>query len=570
MKKRAGRRLLRTVRPPGTELAGLRGGFLAWLAGKGVPPEVDESALWDDVVTTVDLAATRAGLTDLRSWTIDQVTTLTAGASGDEDAALAALPLLLAFLGETGRWHGTPEDFEAVLAVADRATSPMAAAIGELGSVTVDPAAERAALEDLPLVARAETLLRFLSPRRPVTGTGGLKRADTVAAAERLGLVLATDRPRSMWDVLALATLWESLVDAELLVVTQVEATPSLLAHRWLSGDADAGHEARLRLVGAYLTAVLTAPSPAPWLPPPLAALLPVLGAAALDRPVPADLSTLPLGAGGTLADVDDELAAFASLAVLPAQRSVDRLADAGIVQLSDAVTVAPGLRGLVARLVAGLLAHAGAGGDDGPPPPDPALQGQAYRLRIELEGARPPVWREVLIDPNLPLDELHDVIQQVFGWEDYHLHEFTELGSRSRGRRFAPPAEDAWDLPGHETTDEATVRLASLIGPRRGALRYRYDFGDSWDHRITVVGSEPAAPAALPTCVAGAGLAPVEDSGGVWGWADKLEIARDPRHPEHQHVREWLDLADGEQPDPAAFDRATVEERLRPLRPQR
>ncbi|TFV64694.1 plasmid pRiA4b ORF-3 family protein [Geodermatophilus sp. DF01-2] len=559
---------LRAVRSPGADLARLRGPFLAWLADQGLPADVDGAALWSDVVATVDLAADRAGLTELSTWTPDQVTALAAVADDDRVDALPALPLLLAFLGETGRWSGTPDELDAVLQVAERATSPMAAVLDELAGVTVDPTAEQAALRALPLVTRAETLLRFVLPRRPVTGTGALRRADVIALAGRLGLDLPTSRPRSMWDVPGLAALWQAALDAGLLVVTPAEATLTSLAHGWLSGDVDQGAKARAELVTAYLTVVLNAPQARPWLPPPLTMLLPVLAAAALDRPVPTERLVNPAAALDGMTGVPGEVAAFAELAAVPAHTLAHQLEDDGILAITDTVSTTPGLRGLLARLAGTLLAAVEPAGPD-LPEPDPALAGQTYRLRVELADASPPVWREVLVDPNLPLDELHDVVQRLFAWEDDHLHEFTAVGPGRRTTRFASsdPFGDDWGSAEDRAQHESTVRLGSLIGPRRGELRYRYDFGDDWEHRITVVGSEPAEGSALPRCVAGAGAAPEEDSGGVWGWADKVQAAGDPRHPEHHDVRDWLGLDDGETLDPVAFDLAEVEARLAELR---
>lgn len=109
-------------------------------------------------------------------------------------------------------------------------------------------------------------------------------------------------------------------------------------------------------------------------------------------------------------------------------------------------------------------------------------------------------------------------------------------------------------------------MQLRQLVGPGKRTLHYRYDFGDSWDHRLTVVGDQPAGDD-VPRCVAGSGAAPAEDSGGVWGWAEKVQAARDPRHPEHDDVREWLDLADGATLDPTAFDVAKTDRRLGVLR---
>ena len=567
-RRRAGCRL-RAVRSPDVELASLRGSFLAWLDDQGLPADVDAAVLWTDVVATVDLAADRAGLTELSSWTPDQVTTLTA-ADDDRADALAALPLLLAFLGDTGRWQGTPDELDAVLQAAEEATSPMAAVDQELAAVTVDPATEQAALRTLPVVARVETLLRFVAPRRPVTGTGALRRADVVTVAGQLGVDLGPRRPRSMWDVPSLASLWQAAQDADLLVVTPTEATLTPLAHGWLSADPAQSEQARAGLVTAYLTVVLTAPPAQPWLPPPLAMLLPVLAAAALDRPVPTQRLVDPAAALDEMAGIPGDGALFAELAAVPAHTAVHQLEDDGILEVSDTITATPALRGLLARLARTLLATGPSTSESGPDlaPPDPALAGQAYRVRIELEDARPPVWREVLVDPDLPLDELHEVIQRLFAWEDHHLHEYTAVGPGRRTTRFAPPDVDDWALPGDRAADESAARLSRLIGPRRGQLRYRYDFGDGWDHRITVVGSEPADGTTLPQCVAGDGLAPHEDSGGVGAWMDEVQAARDPRHPEHHGVRAWLGLSDGETLDPGAFDLAEVEARLSELRP--
>lgn len=569
-----GARTLRAVRAPTAEVARLRGPFLAWLRTHGLPAHIDPVALWDDVVSTVSLATDRAGLTDLTSWSAEQIEALAAAAHGDDAEALAVLPLLLAFLGDTGHWAGPPAELDTALAAAEEATSPVAEVLAELADVRVDPAAEDAALRGLPVVTQAEALLRFLIPRRRVTSTGALRRADIAAAAALVGVDLGDRTPRSMWDVARLPDLWAALRAVGLLAVTPTEATPAPLAHGWLTGDVEQGRQARLLVAGGYLAALVTTRPKAPWLPDPVEFLLPVLAAAAVGRPLPTALafeSTGELlrtavgpGAGGSA----DDVARVGSLAAWPLRRLVDQLAADGFLQVSDTVAAAPGLDGVLARFTAALLQaeELALSGAEDLPDPDPDLAGRAYRLRIELADARPPVWREVLVDPGTPLDELHEVIQRLFDWEDAHLHEFTAVGPGRRAARFGPP-DDGWLPPGEASADESLVRLSRLVGPGRGQLRYRYDFGDDWDHLVTVVGSEPADAATLPRCTAGAGAAPHEDSGGVWGWADRIEAARDPRHPEHADVREWLDLAEGETLDPTAFDLGAADARLAALR---
>src|SRR5260370_40739257 len=47
------------------------------------------------------------------------------------------------------------------------------------------------------------------------------------------------------------------------------------------------------------------------------------------------------------------------------------------------------------------------------------------YRVRIDLEGTGPTLWRRLELASDLFLDQLHDIIQVPFGWTDSHLHRF-------------------------------------------------------------------------------------------------------------------------------------------------
>ena len=65
------------------------------------------------------------------------------------------------------------------------------------------------------------------------------------------------------------------------------------------------------------------------------------------------------------------------------------------------------------------------------------------------------------------------------------------------------------------------------------------------------------------PVCLAGANACPPEDCGGIGSYADLKEIVANPKHPEHQEMKMWLD---GDF-DPALFDLATVNLVLRQLK---
>lgn len=53
--------------------------------------------------------------------------------------------------------------------------------------------------------------------------------------------------------------------------------------------------------------------------------------------------------------------------------------------------------------------------------------EARTFRLRIDLDGTSPPVWRRVEVASDLCLDQVHDVVQAVVGWTDSHLHRFAD-----------------------------------------------------------------------------------------------------------------------------------------------
>jgi len=156
--------------------------------------------------------------------------------------------------------------------------------------------------------------------------------------------------------------------------------------------------------------------------------------------------------------------------------------------------------------------------------------------VRIELQDSEPLIWRQIEVPTSITLKVLHDVIQIVMGWFDYHLWEFT-IGRQ----RYGLPMDEDW---GSEPRIEATkVRLRDVLKQRKTTIDYLYDFGDSWELRLTVTDVRAGEPGlSYPCYVAGEHNAPPEDCGGIPGFYELLDAIADPRHPSHAEAKEWLD----------------------------
>ena len=139
-------------------------------------------------------------------------------------------------------------------------------------------------------------------------------------------------------------------------------------------------------------------------------------------------------------------------------------------------------------------------------------------------------------------------------GWEDYHLHAF-DFGDRRYGMLLD-------EHPGAEL-DEASVTVVTALGDEDG-FNYTYDFGDGWEHHITV-GARWRMPMGLKfaVCLDGANACPPEDCGGPGGYEDLLAVLGDPSHDDYADLLEWT----GGPLDPTCFDITLVNVRLQAVR---
>lgn len=188
------------------------------------------------------------------------------------------------------------------------------------------------------------------------------------------------------------------------------------------------------------------------------------------------------------------------------------------------------------------------------------------YQFKITLQDSKPPIWRRFIVPDSITLPKLHRIIQAVMGWTDSRIHEFV--------------VEDAIygvldpERPS-DLTNEARVKMNKIINKVKQKFIYLYDFNNNWEYVICglsngwehvielekiIIGESTSA---KPQCIAGKMACPPEDCRGIDGYYYLLEAMRDPDHPEHEDIIEWL----GDNFDPKFFDIDEVNEILAKLK---
>lgn len=201
-----------------------------------------------------------------------------------------------------------------------------------------------------------------------------------------------------------------------------------------------------------------------------------------------------------------------------------------------------------------------------------------AYVLRVELRDLKPAIWRDVWVAPSATLRQLHSIIQAAMGWRNGHLHGFAIPGTGRAGRywgvpphqRFEPrQAQDGMGF-GDPANDDTRTRLEQVLQTPKDKLLYLYDYGDDWEHVITLK-KVVTTPEPLPLLASAAYTCPPEDCGGPPGFMQLAQTLNDPHDPEHADMRAWVDEMQGPGWMPGALQRpdfdalAAAVARLRP-----
>ena len=175
----------------------------------------------------------------------------------------------------------------------------------------------------------------------------------------------------------------------------------------------------------------------------------------------------------------------------------------------------------------------------------------ETYQIKLTLEGITPNIWRRFLVKGNITFQKLHEVIQTVMGWGNYHLYAFY-VGKEQIGP--PNPYDDS------EQLNSKKVRLNEKLSIKQ-KVGYVYDFGDNWDHTLVVEKIvDNKEDGDVPICLAGERACPPEDCGSIPGYYELMKLKKNKKHREYKEkIVEWL----GEDFDFELFDIDEVNKQL-------
>lgn len=173
--------------------------------------------------------------------------------------------------------------------------------------------------------------------------------------------------------------------------------------------------------------------------------------------------------------------------------------------------------------------------------------KGVYLQLKISLNGIKPLIWRRVVVDPSLSLEDMNEVIQVVMPWMGHHMHGFS-----NKQIDVTVPCED--DIFNDDTDEYNDLTIGDFFSKEGDKCKYEYDFGDNWEHTILLEKVVEPLEETRAKLITGRNMAPPDDCGGIWGYEHLKEVLQNPEDPEHQDMRDWLNMKDNEEFDPKYF----------------
>ena len=174
-------------------------------------------------------------------------------------------------------------------------------------------------------------------------------------------------------------------------------------------------------------------------------------------------------------------------------------------------------------------------------------MKPQVYEFKITLMHIHPVIWRRFRVYNDISFRQLHNIVQLVMGWENYHLYQF-HWGEY----QFTEQLMGHGDKYASHILGDFVTQVGSVLG-------YEYDFGDGWFHEIALEKILKTTRKQCPVCTHGRRACPPEDCGGIWGYGDLVQAMKARRGSRYRRYKDWV----GGYFDASAFDKEEVNEQL-------
>jgi hypothetical protein len=109
----------------------------------------------------------------------------------------------------------------------------------------------------------------------------------------------------------------------------------------------------------------------------------------------------------------------------------------------------------------------------------------RVYQLKLAMKGITPQIWRRIQVPENYTFFDLHEAIQAVMDWEDYHLHEFEMLNPKTGKLEKIGAKGDEYNYFDESLVLEEKAKLSDYFTLENKDALYTYDFGDNWQVKV-------------------------------------------------------------------------------------
>ena len=169
--------------------------------------------------------------------------------------------------------------------------------------------------------------------------------------------------------------------------------------------------------------------------------------------------------------------------------------------------------------------------------------------LRLTLAGTHPEIWREVVVDRDLSLEDLRRVMQSVFPVFDCRHHLFTDALESSGWSRTRRRWGDRWtmiDFRDPTIIDETTARVGTVLSGNE-PIYFTHSCDADWLVEIER-GVDDIAPVSVPRSriVGGERHSPFACARGPYEFEVLVAVLDDPGHPDHGSLQACVDAALG------------------------